>query len=102
MVSRSGRQRNFFLSLLFILGALFGAPIVSSNLALSAWETDLIQLVLTGGTVFFLMRGIRATGARGQTQVPDPAGGRRKLDLIAGAALAVVAFVAVLLVGKRG
>jgi hypothetical protein len=97
--SRIDRQRNLFLGLVFLLGALFGGRIVGANLTLSAWETGLIQLALGCCALLFLIRGIRGSGARGQPQVPDPAGGSRRRYLIAGAALAVVAFVT-LLVGQ--
>jgi hypothetical protein len=97
--SRIDRQRNLFLGLVFTLGSLFGAPMVGTNLALSAWETDLIQLALGCCALLFFIRGIRGSGAHGQRQVPDPAGGSRRRYLIAGAALAVVTFVT-LLVGK--
>jgi hypothetical protein len=90
------RRRNSAIGLIFVLGALYGAPAVRSTLGLSALETDVIQFVLMGCALFFFLRGVRATGV-GQTQVPAR---NQRLYVIAGAALAVVAFVAVLLVGK--
>jgi hypothetical protein len=93
----SDRRRNFVLGLLFILGALYGAPIVRSALALSAFETDLIQVVLMGCALFFFLRGMRAIGSS-QTELPAR---NRRLYVIAGAALAVVAFAVALLVGKN-
>jgi hypothetical protein len=92
----SDRRRNAVFGLLFILGALYGAPAVRSRLGLSAFETDLIQMVLMGCAAVFFLRGVRATRV-GQAQVPA---GNRRLYVIAGAALAVVAFAVVLLVGK--
>jgi hypothetical protein len=92
----SDRRRNAVFGLLFTLGALYGAPAVRSTLGLSALETDVIQFVLMGCALFFFLRGMRATGVN-QAQVPA---GRRRLYVVAGMALAVVAFVAVLLVGK--
>jgi hypothetical protein len=100
--SSGDRRRNFFLGLLCIVGFLYGVPRVASNLALSAWETDLIQVALAACTCFFFLRGMRATAATGQTPVPDPAGGGRKRYLAAGVALAAAGFVTVLLIGKSG
>ncbi len=92
----SDRRRNFVLGLLFGLGALYGAPIVRSSLGLSAFETDLIQVVLIGCALFFVLRGMRATGSS-QTELPVR---NRRLYVTAGAALAVVAFAVALLVGQ--
>jgi hypothetical protein len=100
--SHIDRRRNVFLGLLCIVGFLYGVPRVASNLALSDWETDLIQVALAGCTCFFFLRGMRATGAKGQAPVPSPASGSRKRYLAAGVALAAVGFVAVLLIGKSG
>jgi hypothetical protein len=100
--SFSDLRRNVFLGLLCIVGFLYGVPRVASNLALSAWETDLMQLVLAGCTCFFFLRGMRATRANRQTQVPDPASRRRKRYLAGGVALAAIGFMAVLLTGKNG
>jgi hypothetical protein len=93
----SDRRRSFVFGLLFILGALYGAPAVRSTLGLSALETDVIQFVLGGCAAFFFLRGLRATEI-GQTMVPLR---NRRLYVIAGAALAVVAFAVALLVGKN-
>jgi hypothetical protein len=94
---RSDRRRNSAIGLIFVLGALYGAPAVRSTLGLSALETDVIQFVLMGCALFFFLRGMRATEA-GQTMVPLR---NRRLYVIAGAALAVVAFAVALLVGKN-
>lgn len=92
----SDRRRNSVLGLVFILGALYGAPAVRSTLGLSAFETDLIQVGLMGCALVFFLRVTRATGvAQGQVTARS-----RRLYVIAGAALAVVAFAVVLLVGK--
>jgi hypothetical protein len=99
--SPSDRRRYFFLGLLCIVGFLYGVPRIASNLALSAWETDLIQLLLAGCTCFFFLCGLRATGATARTEVPASVGGNRKRYLAAGAALAAVGFAAVLLIGQR-
>jgi hypothetical protein len=56
-----------------------------------------IQFVLMGCALFFFLRGMRATEV-GQTMVPLR---NRRLYVIAGAALAVVAFAVALLVGKN-
>jgi hypothetical protein len=65
-------------------------------LGLSAFETDLIQVGLMGCALVFFLRVTRATGvAQGQVTARS-----RRLYVIAGAALAVVAFAVVLLVGK--
>jgi len=72
-------------------------PTVGSTLGLSAFETDLIQVPLIGCALFFILRGMRATGVS-QTQVPAR---NRRLYVLAGAALAVVAFAVALLVGKN-
>jgi hypothetical protein len=101
-VGSSDLRRNVFLGLLCIVGFLYGVPRVAASLALSAWETDLIQLALAGCTCFFFLRGMRAIGAGRQTQVPDPPSGRRTRYLAGGVALAVIGFMAVLLVGKSG
>ena len=102
LVGSSDLRRNVFLGLLCIVGFLYGVPRVAASLALSAWETDLIQLALAGCTCFFFLRGMRAIGASRQTQVPDPPSGRRTRYLAGGVALAVIGFMAVLLVGKSG
>jgi hypothetical protein len=103
LVGSSGDlRRNVFLGLLCIVGFLYGVPRVASNLALSAWETDLMQLALAGCTCFFFLRGMRAIRASRQTQVPDPPSRIRKRYLAGGVALAVIGFMAVLLVGKSG
>jgi hypothetical protein len=93
----SDRRRNFALSLLFGLGALYGVPIVRSTLALLTFEADLIQAVLVGCALFFCLRGMRDTRVS-QTQVPAR---NPRLYVIAGVALAVVAFAVALLVGKN-
>ena len=93
----SDRRRNFVFGLIFGLGATYGAPLVRSTLALSAVETDLIQVVLIACVLFFILRGMRATGVN-QAQVPAP---NRRLYVVAGVALAVVAFAVALLVGKN-
>ncbi len=80
-----------------MVGASYGAPIVRSSLGLSALETDLIQVSLIACALFFLLRGMRATGVN-QGQVSPP---NRRLYVVAGVALAVVAFAAALLVGKN-
>lgn len=102
MGSSSDRRRNFFLGLLCIVGFLYGVPRVAANLALSAWETDLIQVLVAGGACFFILRGMRATGASRQAEVPAAAGSNRKRYLAAGVGLAVIGFAAVLLIGQRG
>jgi hypothetical protein len=56
-----------------------------------------IQFVLGGCAAFFFVRSMRATGV-GQTMVPLR---NRRLYVIAGAVLAVVAFAVALLVGKN-
>ena len=91
------RRRNSAIGLIFVLGALYGVPIVRSPLALLTFEADLIQAVLMGCAVFFFLRGLRATGV-GQAPVMAS---NRSLYVIAGAALAVVAFAVALLVGKN-
>jgi len=93
----SDRRRNFLFGLVFMVGASYGAPLVRSTLALSAVETDLIQVVLIACVLFFILRGMRATGVN-QAQVPAP---NRRLYVVAGVALAVVAFAVALLVGKN-
>jgi hypothetical protein len=98
----SDLRRNLFLGLLCTVGFLYGVPRVASNLALSAWETNLIQLALAGGACFFVLRGMRTTRAGGRPEINGPAGGSRKHYLAAGLALAVVGFAAVLLIGKPG
>ncbi len=75
----SDRRRNFLFGLVFMVGASYGAPIVRSSLGLSALETDLIT-------------GVN----QGQVSAPN-----RRLYVVAGVALAVVAFAATLLVGKN-
>src|SRR5438552_1421600 len=70
---------------------------VRSTLALSAFETHLIQVVLIACVLFFILRGMRATGVN-QAQVPAP---NRCFYVVAGVALAVVAFAVALLVGKN-
>jgi len=91
------RRRNSSIGLIFVLGALYGVPIVRSPLGLFTFEADLIQAVLMGCALFFFLRGMRATVA-GQTQLPAR---KQWLYVVAGVALALVAFVAVLLVGKN-
>ena len=91
------RRRNSAIGLIFVLGAVYGVPIVRSPLALLAFEADLIQAGLMGCALFFFLRGMRATGG-GQTHVPP---GNRRLYVIAGAVLAVVAFAVALLVGTH-
>ncbi len=83
--------------LVFGLAASYGAPIVRSSLGLSAFETDLIQVVLIGCALFFVLRGMRATGVN-PAQVPAR---NRRLYVIAGMALAVIAFAIALVVGKN-
>ena len=102
LVGSSDLRRNVFLGLLCIVGFLYGVPLVAANLALSAWETDLIQLALAGCTCLFFLRGMRALGTSRQTQVPDPPSHRRTRYLAGGVALAVIGFMAVLLIGKSG
>jgi hypothetical protein len=101
-VGSSDLRRNVFLGLLCIVGFLYGVPRVASNLALSAWETDLMQVALAGCTCLFFLRGMRATGAGRQTHAPDPASASRRRYLAGGVALAAIGFMAVLLVGKSG
>lgn len=98
----SDLRRNVFLGLLCIVGFLYGAPHVAANLALSAWEADLIRLALAGCTCFFFLRGLRALRASRQTQVPDPPSRRRTRYLVGGVAVAAIGFMAVLLLGKIG
>jgi hypothetical protein len=101
-VGSSDFRRNLFLGLVCIVAFLYGVPLVASNLVLSAWETDLMQVALAGCTCLFFLRGMRAaTGAR-QTQAPEPAGNSRSRYLAGGVALAAIGFMAVLLVGKSG
>jgi len=101
-VGSSSLRRNVFLGLLCIVGFLYGVPLVAANLALSAWETDLMQAGLAGCTCFFILRGMRGTRAYRRTPVRDPAGSRRQRYLAGGVALAAIGFVAVLLTGKSG
>jgi len=93
----SDRRRSFGFGVVFMLGATYGAPIVRSSLDLSALETDLIQVSLIACALFFVLRGMRATGVN---QAPVPARSRRRY-VIAGTVLAVVAFAVALLIGKR-
>ena len=102
LVGSSDLRRNVFLGLLCIVGFLYGVPRVASNLALSAWETDLMRLLLAGCSCYFFLRGIRAIGASRQTGVPNPASSSRKRYLAGGVALAAIGFVTVLLIGKSG
>ncbi len=93
----SARRRSFVFGLVFVLGATYGAPIVRSSLGLSTLETDLIQVSLIACALFFVLRGMRATGVnQGRVPAPNPV-----LYVVAGAALAVVALVVALLVGKN-
>jgi len=57
------------------IGFLYGVPLVASNLALSALETDLIQLVFAGCTCLFFLRGVRD---RSQGSDADPRSGQRQ------------------------
>lgn len=91
------RRRNSAIGLSFVLCALYGAPFVRSRLGLLTYELELIQAVLMGCAVFFFLRGMRATVA-GKTQV---SAGSQRVYIIAGVALAVVAFAVALLVGKN-
>ena len=91
------RRRNFLFGLVFMIGASYGAPMVRSSLGLSALETDLIQVSLIACALFFLLRGMRATGVnQGQVPAPNP-----RLYVVAGVAVAVVAFAVALLIGKN-
>jgi hypothetical protein len=101
-VGSSDLRRDIFLGLLCVVVFLYGVPLVAANLALSVWETDLIRLALAGCTCFFFLRGLRAIGTSRQTQVPGSPSGRRARYLAGGLALAVIGFMAVLLVGKSG
>ena len=93
----SARRRSLVFGLVFMLGATYGAPVVRSSLGLSALETDLIQVSLIACALFFLLRGMRATGVnQGQVPAPNP-----RLYVKAGVALAVVAFAVALLIGKN-
>jgi hypothetical protein len=93
----SDRRRNFVFGLVFGLGALYGAPAVRSRVGLSTLETDLIQVGLIACALFFVLRGMRATGVnQGQVPARNP-----RLYVVAGVTLAVVAFAVALLIGKN-
>src|SRR5438067_12116893 len=93
----SDRRRSFGFGVVFMLGATYGAPIVRSSLDLSALETDLIQVSLIACALFFVLRGMRATGVnQGQVPATNP-----RLYVVAGVALGVVAFAGALLIGEN-